>query len=215
MTVSSTNPSWVMTYDNLTSTVLEYLEREDAAVVNALPSFITLAEFQIAEQMKSLGQLQFVTVQLSANNPILAKPARWRKTTSMTITTSSGSQPVYDRRLEYCQNYWPNPTETDTPLYYADADYDHWYFAPTPDQAYTVQVLYYERIAPLSSSNQTNWLTRNAPNAMLYGTLLQAMPFLKNDQRTIFQQMYTQAIQDLKAEDTLRIADRQAVAQDS
>jgi hypothetical protein len=50
---------------------------------------------------------------------------------------------------------------------------------------------------------------------MLYGTLLQAMPFLKNDQRQIFQQKYSEAMSVLKAEDQLRIADRQAVAMDS
>jgi hypothetical protein len=50
---------------------------------------------------------------------------------------------------------------------------------------------------------------------MLFGTLLQAMPFLKNDQRTIFQQKYTEAIQALKTEDISRVGDRQAVAVDS
>ena len=50
---------------------------------------------------------------------------------------------------------------------------------------------------------------------MLYGTLLQAMPFLKNDSRAIFQQKYTEAINALKTEDALRIADRQAIAVDS
>jgi hypothetical protein len=76
-------------------------------------------------------------------------------------------------------------------------------------------VLYYERLVPLSSTTQTNWITQNAPNAMLYGTLLQAMPFLKNDQRVIFQQKYTESVQALTLEDKLRIADRQAIAQDS
>jgi hypothetical protein len=76
-------------------------------------------------------------------------------------------------------------------------------------------VLYYERIAPLSSTNQTNWLTQNAPNAMLFGTLLQAMPFLKNDQRVIFQQKYSEAIKALKDEDFTRIPDRQAIVTDS
>ena len=87
--------------------------------------------------------------------------------------------------------------------------------APTPDQAYTFEVLYYERIAPLSSTNQTNWLTQYAPNAMLYGTLLQAMPFLKNDARAIFQQKYTEAITALKTEDVARVGDRSAIAVDS
>jgi hypothetical protein len=87
--------------------------------------------------------------------------------------------------------------------------------APTPDQAYAFEVLYYERIQPLSSENQTNWLTQNAPTAMLYGTLLQAMPFLKNDQRQIFQQKYIEAIKSLKTEDVSRVGDRQAIAVDS
>lgn len=216
MTTSAITPSWVMTYDSLSATVLQYLERKDAAVVEAIPTFITLAEFGIAEEIKTLGQLQVVTSTMEASNPVLQKPARWRKTVSMTVTDLSGNtNPVFLRKLEYLQNYWPNATDTALPKFYADTDYEHFYLAPTPDQNYTFELLYYERILPLSSVNQTNWLTQYAPNAMLFGTLLQAMPFLKNDQRTIFQQMYSQAIAALKTEDVSRVGDRQAVAVDS
>ena len=208
-------PSFVLTYDSLTSTVLQYLERRDTAVVNAIPTFITLAEFEIAEQIKTLGQLQVVESTMTASNPVLQKPARWRKTVSMSVTVDDVKQPVYLRKYEYLKNYWPDTNQTSIPQYYADTDWDHWYLAPTPAVAYDFEVLYYERIAPLSSTNQTNWLTQNAPNAMLFGTLLQAMPFLKNDQRQIFQQKYSESIQVLKAEDVARVGDRQAVAVDS
>lgn len=208
-------PSFVLTYDSLTSTVLQYLERKDAAVVNAIPTFITLAEFEIAEQIKTLGQLQVAESTLEAGNPVVQKPARWRKTVSMNVTVNGKKQPVLLRKYEYLKNYWPDASQTSNPLFYADTDWDHWYLAPTPDQAYSFEVLYYERIAPLSSANQTNWITQNAPNAMLFGTLLQAMPFLKNDQRQIFQQKYTESLQALKAEDVARVGDRQAVAVDS
>ena len=210
-----TTPSWVMTYDSLTTTVLQYLERKDAATVDAIPTFITLAEFEIAEQVKTLGQLQVVESAMNQGDPVLQKPARWRKTVSMNILVGTKKQPVLLRKYEYLKNYWPDDTQTDVPLFYADTDWDHWYIAPTPDQAYSFEVLYYERISPLSSTNQTNWLTQNAPNAMLFGTLLQAMPFLKNDQRTIFQQKYDQAMQALKGEDVARVGDRQAIAVDS
>ena len=210
-----TTPSWVMTYDSLTSTVLQYLERKDAAVVNAIPTFITLAEMEIAQQIKTLGQLQLVESAMTSGNPAIQKPARWRKTVSMNVLVNGKKQPILLRKYEYLKNYWPDDTATDTPLYYADTDWDHWYVAPTPDQNYAFEVLYYERISPLSSTNQTNWLTQNAPNAMLFGTLLQAMPFLKNDQRTIFQQKYTESLQALKAEDVARVGDRQSVAVDS
>lgn len=208
-------PSWVMTYESLTATVLQYLERKDQAVVDAIPTFITLCEFEVAQEIKTLGQLTVANATVTPNNPILAKPARWRKTVSMSINNGSIMQPVYLRKFEYLKNYWPDTSKTDVPAYYSDTDYEHWYLAPTPDQAYDFEVLYYERIAPLSSTNQTNWLTQYAPNVMLYGTLLQAMPFLKNDSRAIFQQKYTEAITALKTEDVARVGDRQAIAIDS
>jgi hypothetical protein len=210
------SPSWVMTYDTLNSTVLQYLERSDQATIDAIPTFITLAEFEIAQEIKSLGQLQLVQSNLNPNNPNFEKPARWRKTVSVNYTDATGKKnPILLRKYEYLIGYSQNNTVSGAPLYYADTTWDWWYFAPTPDQAYPIEILYYERIAPLSSSNQTNWLTRNAPNAMLYGTLLQAMPFLKNDQRVIFQQKYTEAMRSLKDEDISRIPDRQAIVTDS
>ena len=207
--------SFVLTYDSLTDSVLQYLERSDAAVIDAIPTFITLCEFEIAQQIKTLGQQQVVNSTMNVNNAIIPKPARWRKTVSFNVTGSSGTPtPVYLRKYEYLLNYNTGGT-TGLPLYYADYDYDHWLVSPTPNDDYPFQVLFYERLQPLSSTNQTNWLTQNAPNAMLYGTLLQAMPFLKNDQRTIFQQKYQEAMTVLKAEDQLRVGDRQAIAIES
>jgi hypothetical protein len=211
-----TTPSWVMTYDSLTNIVLQYLERSDAAVVDAIPTFITLAEFEIGTEIKTLGQLQIVQSTMNSGSSDLAKPARWRKTVSMNYTDALGNRnPILLRKYEYLINYSQNSATTGPPLYYSDTIWDWWYVSPTPDQAYAFEVLYYERVAPLSSANQTNWLTQNAPTAMLYGTLLQAMPFLKNDQRQIFQQKYIEAIKALKDEDIARVGDRQAVAVDS
>jgi hypothetical protein len=88
--------------------------------------------------------------------------------------------------------------------------------APTPAADYVFEVLYYERVQPLDSSNQTNWFTIYAPQALLYGSLLQAMPFLKNDDRVpLWQAQYQAIMQTLMTEDKLRIADRQAIAADS
>ena len=212
---TTTTPSFVLTYDSLVYTVTQYLERNDTATVNQIPTFITMCEFEIAQEIKTLGQLQVVTATMNVGNNVIAKPARWRKTVSFNLTNGTSRQPVYLRKYEYLKAYAPDNTATGTPVYYADYNYDNWLVAPTPDQNYSFEVLFYERLQPLSSTNQTNWLTQNAPNAMLFGTLLQAMPFLKNDQRTIFQQKYDLALQALKAEDTSRLADRQAIALDS
>lgn len=206
----------VMTYDSLTENIQSYLERTDTATLEKIPLFIMLAEQVIASEIKFLGNLTVNTSNMVVGQPVIDKPARWHKTVSMNVTVGGVKQPVLLRKYEYLREYWPNQTLTDTPLYYADYDYTHWLVAPTPNQAYSFEVLYYERVQPLDSTNQTNWFTIYAPQALLYGSLLQAMPFLKNDERTpMWQAQYSAIMQTLKAEDVSRIADRQAIVLDT
>jgi hypothetical protein len=205
-----------MTYSSLVADIQSYLERTDQATVDKIPTFIMLAEQVIAAQIKFLGNL---TVQQSAmvqGANIIDKPARWHKTVSMNITVAGKRYPVLLRRYEYLREYWPDPAQESIPKFYCDYDYTHWLVAPTPDAAYNFEVLYYERIQPLDATNQTNWFTIYAPQALLYGSLLQAMPFLKNDERMpMWQQQYDAIMATLINEDKLRVADRQAVAVDS
>lgn len=206
----------VITYDSLVADISSYLERTDAATLAKIPTFIMLAEQVIASQIKFLGNLTPMTSTMTVSQPIIDKPARWHKTVSMNVTVAGVKQPILLRKYEYLREYWPAPTQTDVPLYYGDYDYTHWLVAPTPDDDYAFEVLYYERIQPLDSSNQTNWFTIYAPQALLYGTLLQAMPFLKNDERIpMWQAQYDIIMQTLKQEDIQRIGDRQAAVLDT
>lgn len=206
----------VMTYDSLVENVQSYLERSDTATIEKIPLFIMLAEQTIAAQIKFLGNLTVQSSAMTAGANVIDKPARWHKTVSMNVTVAGKRQPVLLRKYEYLREYWPDPAATDIPKFYCDYDYTHWLVAPTPSDAFVFEVIYYERLQPLDSSNQTNWFTIYAPQALLYGTLLQAMPFLKNDERVqLWQALYQQAMDVLVAEDKLRVADRQAIAMDS
>lgn len=206
----------VMTYDSLVDDIQTYLERTDTATIQKIPTFIMLAEQVLATDLKFLGNMTVSQSTMVANQPVIDKPARWRKTVSMNVTVNGERRPVFLRKYEYLREYWPDPTQADVPLFYCDYDYTHWLVAPTPAQDYNFEVLYYERLQPLDSSNQTNWFTIYAPQALLYGSLLQAMPFLKNDDRVpMWQAQYAQVVNTLQTEDVLRLGDRQAVAKDS
>lgn len=206
----------VMTYDSLVNDISTYLERTDTATLEKIPTFIMLAEQVIASEIKFLGNLTVQQSTMVATQPVIDKPARWHKTVSMNVVVDGERQPVLLRKYEYLREYWPDATQTSVPKFYCDYDYTHWLVAPTPSQNYNFEVIYYERIQPLDSSNQTNWFTIYAPQALLYGTLLQAMPFLKNDERmNMWQAQYDKIINTLKTEDTTRIADRQSTVLDS
>jgi len=207
----------VMTYDSLVENIQSYLERSDTATLEKIPLFIMLAEQVIASEIKFLGNLTVIESAMTINNPIIIKPTRWHKTVSMNVTDALGKKyPVLLRKYEYLREYWPDQTQTDMPKFYCDYNYDNWLVAPTPATNYTFEVLYYERVQPLDSTNQVNWFTAYAPQALLYGSLLQAMPFLKNDERSaMWQAQYSSIMQTLKAEDVQRIGDRQATVLDT
>jgi hypothetical protein len=204
--------SYTMTYDSLLVDLRRYLERgftaeSDAIVYEQLPRLVTLAERRIARELKVQGFIQPVTTILQVGVAVYMKPDRWRDTISMTVD----NVPIFARSYEYLRSYWPNESATDTPLYYADYDYQHWLIAPTPDAAQTLEILYYQQPPLLGDDLQTNWLTQYAPDLLLYAALLEATPFLKNDERIqIWQGMYDRAASAINNEDLKRIVDRAA-----
>ena len=193
-----------MTYDSLVANIIDYMERDDADFVAAIPGMIALAESSIAAELRSYIQLIVVETNLAQNQTVLTKPARWRKTVSMKVN----GQPMLLRSQDYVSQYLAEST-AGQPLYYAEYDFSNWNFAPAPDKSYPVEIIYYAEIQPLDSTNQQNLWTSVAPQAMLFGSLLQAQGYLKAlDKLPVWKSYYTDAISALKKEDDLRRVDR-------
>lgn len=116
-------------------------------------------------------------------------------------TTQDVSTQLLPRGYEFCKDYWPNASASGNPLFYANYNVNHFFIVPTPAQAFPFELTYYERPTPLSESVQTNFFTQNTPDALLYGSLLQAVPYLKNDERIeTWKKFYDMAINGIEAE---------------
>ena len=205
-----------LNFNTLIITLQSYLERGnatvDVTVFNQLPALINLAERAIAQKLKVQGFQNTVTSSLTISNPVFAKPDRWRETASMNFGIGANQNvrtPLFPRSYEYCRDYWPDDSQTAQPEFYSDYDYYHWLIVPTPDITYPWEILYWEQPALLDSVNTTNWLTNEAPNALIYRALLECTPFLKDDTRIpTWQTMYEEAIGNLAEEDLQKIYDR-------
>jgi len=204
------------TFTTLKEDIRRYLERgftlaSDAIVYEQIPRLINLAERRIARELKVQGMINVVTSPMSPGLAVYPKPDRWRTTVSFNFGIGNEYNQLFPRSYEYVRSYWPNREETDVPLFYADYDYNNWIVSPTPDQAYPFEVLIYQLPPLLDDANQSNWLTEYAPQVLLYACLLEATPFLKNDERIpVWQQMYDRAMQALNGEDLSKILDRSA-----
>lgn len=213
-----------MTFTTLQEDVRRYLERgnsyaSDPVVYEQIPRLINLAERRISRELKVQGFINVVTGTLAVGQAVYPKPDRWRDTVSVNIGTGTQNNTrkvVFARAYEYLLSYWPDRTATEEPIFYSDYDYNHWLIAPTPDAEYPFEILYYEIPPLLDDVVQTNWLTDFAPQLLLYGTLLEATPFLKNDERIpVWQQMYDRAAAMLNGEDLAKILDRSAVRKEA
>lgn len=212
------------TFTTLKEDVQRYLERgatmsTDPVMVEQLPRLINLAERRIARELKVQGFINVVTGTLVPGQSVYPKPDRWRDTVSVNIGTGVGNntrKQLFTRSYEYTRQYWPDESATGEPVFYADYDYTHWLFAPSPDAAYPFEILYYELPPLLDENVQTNWLTEFAPQLLLYGTLLEATPFLKNDERIqVWQAMYDRSAAMLNGEDLAKVLDRNAVRKEA
>ena len=208
-----------VTYSSLISDIQVYLERgfsagADPIIFAQIPRLITLAERRLARDLKLQGFQNQITTILQPGIAVLQKPDRWRDTVSMNLGTSNNlahRNQIFLRSYEYCRIAFPDESERAQPLYFADYDYLYWLLVPTPDLPYPLEILYYELPPLLDNSMQTNWLTQYAPNALLYATLLEATPFLKNDERiAVWQGFYDHAIAALNQEDLGKILNRSA-----
>lgn len=203
-----------MTYNSLLDDLRAYLERGtaiDETVFDQLPSLINLAERQLANSVKLLGFVSVVTDTLTIGQSVVPKPDRWRDTISINfgVGTAQVRTQLFLRSYEYLRTFHPDEEVTDQPKFYAEYDYFNWLFAPSADFAYPFEVNYWELPALLDAANQTNWTTDFAPNAILHGALLQATPFLKNDERiAVWQGIYDRDVAILEAQDVKRIIDR-------
>ena len=73
---------------------------------------------------------------------------------------------------------------------------------PNPDAVYTTSMLYYKAFTALSDSATTNDMLTNNPDVYLYGTLLEAEPFIMNDERVpLWLAAFEKAVSDIQNQD--------------
>ena len=206
--------AFVLTYQTLTTALTDYLERNDANLVSQIPLFIMLGERRVARDLKILGLKISITGNLipGPNGEVFAKPTRWLNDSSFNIGTGANLNSrkyLLQRSIEFCRMYWPDPSQNGTPKYYSsDYNYNFWLVAPTPDVAYPYEIIYYETPQLIDSTTSSNFLTKSAPEVLLYATLLETAPYLKDDERIrVWQERYTIARQALGDEDIRRMQD--------
>ena len=204
-----------MNYSELLDNVRNYTEVTSDVLSNSVINvFLTNIENKVARQLDSDDQRRYATTAFEANNAFLdvsGPEGGFRFARGLQLVETDGTRTwLQQRDATFMDEYSVERSTTDTnftgkPKYWGNWDATTLIVAPTPNTAYTVEMWYDETPERLGNgsgtTSTTTFLSNNAPEVLLYGTLSEAYSYLKNPQdMQLYEGKYQVALQDFAQE---------------
>ena len=201
-----------MNYTTLLNQIIAYANRGGSIeFAAAIPYFIEMGQQKIWKELNTTGfQKTTQLKKFQVNNATIEKPADWQETISIIYGSEDNffinNIVLFPRSYEFCINYWPNVNLSDAanpPLFYSDyqpaqenvSPYKYYLIVPTPDKEYNYQITYIGRPNLITNENQTNILTDYYPDLLFYAAFLEALIYLKDDQRMpVYTKLYQESL---------------------
>ena len=187
------------TYAELKTSVGDWLNRTDLAT--AISDFVSLAEAQIERQLRTRQMIVRANASFAAAAEYGTVPDDFLETKSIKLDTNPITYLSFQTIDAMDQLSNTTYLSSGKPLYFSIVG-SQFRLLPIPDGAYTAELVYYAKLAKLSNTNTTNWLLTQAPDVYLYGSLLQAAPYLQDDARiSVWSSLYQAGLEQLQIAD--------------
>lgn len=194
----------ITSYETLQTAVGDYLARND--LTTFVPNFVQNFEERFYRQPMNWGPWMESLLSFTTVGGVGTVPSDYLglKHAYLSVAPTSGLDRLSAQAL-YAK--YPRGGTTGRPRFIA-RDRGTFVFGPSPDSDYAVLGTYYAKPSLIrNDSDGVNWLTTNAPDLMLYGSLMEAAPFLKDDGRiAVWRDFYSDALADYR--DLIRDEDR-------
>ena len=183
-----------MTYSELYTLIQNFTDNNESTFNTTIPDFVKNAEDRIFNLVQSDFFRKNQSGNLTTGNRFLTCPSYFVLSFSLAVIDSSSDYKFLQKKHpSFMQEYAPDITDTSLrglPLYYADFDKEYntstsagttIVVAPLPDADYSVELHYLYRPASLVTVTAGTWLSQNARDALLYGSLIEAYTFMKGE----------------------------------
>ena len=189
------------TFTELKDAIADWLDRSD--LTSRIPDFITLAEARLNRDLRIRPMEVRSSMETTSGQQYFNLPGGYIQMRNIQLNTNP-TAPLEYITPEMLDRLYGSST-TGKPRAYSLIG-DEIQLAPIPDSDYTVEMAFYEKFTALgdgtSGTVTSNWLTLNAPDILLYGSLMEAEPFIKNDERiAVWLQAYRDGMDKLQKAD--------------
>ena len=191
-----------MNYSELLTNVRNYTEVGSEVLSDSIIDiFIENVENKIQRELDLDAFRKFQFSSFTIGSPFITLPDDFAFERGVQIRNQTTNDRTWldQRDTTFIDEYNVDRTNnTGTPKYYANWDQNTLIVAPTPDLAYEIELWYNKTPDHLSSTTTTTWLSTNAPEVLIYGTVSEAFSYLKNPPYVqLYEQKYAQAVQNL------------------
>lgn len=187
------------TYTELKASLADWLNRSD--LTSVIPDFISLAEAQMERQLRTRQMIVRATASFAAAAEYGTVPDDFLEVKSIKLDTNPVTSLTFQTIDSLDQLSNTTYLSSGKPLYFTVVG-NQFRLLPIPDGAYTADLVYYAKLTKLSASVATNWLLTQAPDVYLYGSLLQAAPYLQDDARiSVWSSLYLAGLDQLQVAD--------------
>lgn len=184
-------------YTDLKTSVANYLGRSD--LTSIIPDFISFAEIRMARELRTRKMLSSATSAFTAGDAKVALPSDFLQIRDLYVQGNPRFPVSYLSPSAFTRN--ARADDSGKPVFYTTLAAE-FMFAPIPDSAYTLEILYYAKPTVLSGSNASNIFLANYADALLYASLLEAQPYLMDDPRIqTWGDLYGRAIKNIVESD--------------
>lgn len=180
---------------------------ENSFTADELAMFVQQAEQKIYNTVQIANLRKNVTGALTINNKYLSTPGDFLSVYSLAVIKTNGSyEYLLNKDVNFIRQAYPTPTSTGLPKYYAifgpnssSVTELSLIVGPTPDAAYSVELHYFYYPESIVTAG-TSWLGDNFDSALLNGSLIEAIRFIKGEADVIanYDKLYLQSIMLLK-----------------
>ena len=186
------------TFAPLKTAAANGVDRSD--LTDRIPQFITLAEARFNRILRTRDMETVSTaISTAAGTREYSLPTGFVQMKEFHLTTDPLTPLAYITP-EMMPRIWAGSGQGKPEVFTIIADNVR--LGPNPDAVYTTSMLYYKTFTALSDSATTNDMLTNNPDVYLYGTLLEAEPFIMNDERVqLWGMAFKQAIDDIQNQD--------------
>ena len=189
-----------MNYAQLVAAIQSYTENQ--YTTTDINTFIQNAEQRIYNTVQLPDLRKNVTGNMTSGNKYMTLPSDWLSTFSFAVINANNEYTyLLNKDVNFIREAFP---DTDSPFYgvpqyYAIFSDTSMLLGPTPDANYNSELHYYYYPESIVTAG-TTWLGNNFDTALLYGALLEAAAFLKEEPDTVamYTARYNEAMQLLQ-----------------